>query len=179
MASGLSMPIGYKNSTDGSATIAINAMQAAAKPHHFLGINREGHASIVSTSGNPNGHLVLRGGNRGTNYHLEAIQESADELTGAGLPDRLMVDCSHANSSKDFRRQSEVLRAVASQVDQKSDHVMGVMIESHLVEGNQKLSADKSSLTYGQSVTDACISLETTAALLAELAASVARARFN
>ena len=90
-----------------------------------------------------------------------------------------MVDCSHANSSKDFRRQSEVLRAVASQVDQKSDHVMGVMIESHLVEGNQKLSADKSSLTYGQSVTDACISLETTAALLAELAASVARARFN
>ena len=179
MASGLSMPIGYKNSTDGSATIAINAMQAAAKPHHFLGINREGHASIVSTSGNPNGHLVLRGGNRGTNYHLEAIQESADELTGAGLPDRLMVDCSHANSSKDFRRQSEVLRAVASQVDQKSDHVMGVMIESHLVEGNQKLSADKSSLTYGQSVTDACISLETTAELLAELAASVARARFN
>ena len=121
------MPIGYKNSTDGSATIAINAMQAAAKPHHFLGINREGHASIVSTSGNPNGHLVLRGGNRGTNYHLEAIQESADELTGAGLPDRLMVDCSHANSSKDFRRQSEVLRAVASQVDQKSDHVMGGM----------------------------------------------------
>ena len=179
MASGLSMPIGYKNSTDGSATIAINAMQAAAKPHHFLGINREGHASIVSTSGNPNGHLVLRGGNRGTNYHLEAIQESAAELTGAGLPDRLMVDCSHANSSKDFRRQSEVLKAVVSQVDQKSDHVMGVMIESHLVEGNQKLSADKSSLTYGQSVTDACISLETTGELLEELAASVARARFS
>ena len=179
MASGLSMPIGYKNSTDGSATIAINAMQAAAKPHHFLGINREGHASIVSTSGNPNGHLVLRGGNRGTNYHVEAIQESAAELTGAGLPDRLMVDCSHANSSKDFRRQSEVLKEVASQVDQKSDHVMGVMIESHLVEGNQKLSADRSSLTYGQSVTDACISLETTGELLGELAASVARARFS
>jgi 3-deoxy-7-phosphoheptulonate synthase len=179
MASGLSMPIGYKNSTDGSATIAINAMQAASKPHHFLGINREGHASIVSTSGNPNGHLVLRGGNRGTNYHLESIQESAAELTNAGLPDRLMVDCSHANSSKDFRRQSEVLKAVASQVDEKSDHVMGVMIESHLVEGNQKLSADRSSLTYGQSVTDACISLETTGELLGELAASVARARFS
>ena len=179
MASGLSMPIGYKNSTDGSATIAINAMQAAAKPHHFLGINREGHASIVSTSGNPNGHLVLRGGNRGTNYHLEAIQESADELTGAGLPDRLMVDCSHANSSKDFRRPSERSRGGASHVEPTSAHVTGVRIESHLVEGNQKLSAYKSSLTYGQSVTDACISLETTSALLAELAASVARARFN
>jgi 3-deoxy-7-phosphoheptulonate synthase len=123
--------------------------------------------------------LVLRGGNRGTNYHLESIQESAAELTNAGLPDRLMVDCSHANSSKDFRRQSEVLKAVASQVDQKSDHVMGVMIESHLVEGNQKLSADRNSLTYGQSVTDACISIETTAELLGELAASVAKARLN
>jgi len=173
MASGLSMPIGYKNSTDGSATIAINAMQAASKPHHFLGINREGHASIVSTTGNPDGHLVLRGGNRGTNYHLEAIQEAAAELDGAGLPDRLMVDCSHGNSNKDYRRQGEVLKAVASQVEQGSTHVMGVMLESHLVEGNQKISADRSALTYGQSVTDACISLETTADLLAELANAV------
>jgi 3-deoxy-7-phosphoheptulonate synthase len=179
MASGLSMPIGYKNSTDGSATIAINAMQAASKPHHFLGINREGHASIVSTTGNPNGHLVLRGGNRGTNYHLEAIQDSAAELNAAGLPDRLMVDCSHGNSNKDYRRQGEVLKAVAAQVDQKLDHIMGVMVESHLVEGNQKLSSDRSSLTYGQSVTDACISIETTAELLGELAASVAKARLT
>ena len=179
MASGLSMPIGYKNSTDGSATIAINAMQAASKPHHFLGINREGHAAIVSTTGNPDGHLVLRGGNRGSNYHLEAIQDSAAELAGAGLPDRLMVDCSHGNSNKDYRRQGEVLQAVAAQVDQKLDHIMGVMIESHLVEGNQKLSSDLSTLTYGQSVTDACISIETTAELLGELAASVAKARFS
>ena len=173
MASGLSMPIGYKNSTDGSATIAINAMQAASKPHHFLGINREGHASIVSTTGNPDGHLVLRGGNRGTNYHLEAIQDAADELKSAGLPDRLMVDCSHGNSNKDFRRQGEVLKAVADQVQQGSEHVMGVMLESHLVEGNQKISSDRSALTYGQSVTDACISIETTAELLEGLANSL------
>ena len=110
------MPIGYKNSTNGSATIAINAMQAAAKPHHFLGINRDGHASIVSTTGNPYGHLVLRGGSQGSNYHLEAVQESAAELSKAGLQDLLMVDCSHANSNKDFRRQAEVLASVAEQL---------------------------------------------------------------
>ena len=173
MASGLSMPIGYKNGTDGSASIAINAMQAAARPHHFLGINREGHASIVSTTGNPDGHLVLRGGNSGSNYHLEAVQAAAMELSKAGLKDRLMVDCSHANSNKDYRRQAEVLGAVADQLRAGSHHVMGVMIESHLVEGNQKLTADLSQLTYGQSITDACISLETTEQLLIDLAAAV------
>ena len=174
MASGLSMPIGYKNSTDGSATIAINAMQAASKPHHFLGINADGQASIVSTTGNPDGHLVLRGGNRGSNYHLEAVEGAAAELAEAGLKDRLMVDCSHANSNKDFRRQGEVLSAVADQMKAGSRHVMGVMIESHLVEGNQKLSSDLSQLTYGQSITDACISLETTEELLVRLADAVA-----
>lgn len=173
MASGLSMPIGYKNSTDGSATIAINAMQAASKPHHFLGINREGHASIVSTTGNPHGHLVLRGGNRGSNYHVEAVQAAAAELSEAGLKDRLMVDCSHANSNKDFRRQSDVLLAVADQLHAGSEQIMGVMIESHLIEGNQKLTADLSQLTYGQSITDACISIQTTAELLGDLAKSV------
>ena len=173
MASGLSMPIGYKNSTDGSATIAINAMQAASKPHHFLGINSEGHASIVSTTGNPDGHLVLRGGNRGSNYHEAAVQASSEELSKAGLKDRLMVDCSHANSNKDFRRQADVLAAVAQQVQSGSNHVMGVMIESHLVEGNQKLCGDLSQLVYGQSITDACISIQTTEALLNDLAAAV------
>ena len=177
MASGLSMPIGYKNSTDGSATIAINAMRAASKPHHFLGINRDGHASIVSTTGNPDGHLVLRGGNRGTNYHLEAVQDAAAELAGAGLSDRLMVDCSHGNSNKDFRRQGEVLQSVADQVRNGSSNLMGVMIESHLVEGNQKLSGDLSELKYGQSVTDACISIETTEQLLDRLAEAVATRR--
>ena len=176
MASGLSMPIGYKNSTDGSATIAINAMQAASKPHHFLGINHSGQASIVSTTGNPHGHLVLRGGNRGTNFHLEAVESAAAELANAGLVDRLMVDCSHGNSNKDYRRQGEVLQAVAQQVQQGSTHLMGVMLESHLVEGNQKLNADRAAMTYGQSVTDACISLDTTAGLLEQLASAVAAA---
>ncbi|MGE4582518.1 MAG: 3-deoxy-7-phosphoheptulonate synthase [Synechococcus sp.] len=173
MASGLSMPVGYKNGTDGSASIAINAMQASARPHHFLGINGEGHASIVSTTGNPHGHLVLRGGNGGSNYHLEAVQAAASELSKAGLKERLMVDCSHANSNKDYRRQSDVLASVADQLRAGSQHVMGVMIESHLVEGNQKLTADLSQLTYGQSITDACISLETTEQLLLDLAAAV------
>ena len=173
MASGLSMPIGYKNGTDGSATIAINAMQAASRPHHFLGINRDGNASIVSTTGNPDGHLVLRGGNHGTNYQLEDVQAAAQELSHAGLKERLMVDCSHANSNKDYRRQGEVLASVADQLRGGSDHVMGVMIESHLVEGNQKLCADLSQLVYGQSVTDACISMDTTESLLNDLAAAV------
>ena len=173
MASGLSMPVGYKNGTDGTATIAINAMQAASKPHHFLGINHDGHASIVSTTGNPNGHLVLRGGKNGTNYHLDAINLIADELEQFKMPKKVMVDCSHGNSNKDFRRQSEVLRDVASQIKGGSKNLMGVMIESHLVEGNQKLNSDLSKLTYGQSVTDACINFSTTEILLEELAESV------
>ena len=173
MASGLSMPVGYKNGTDGTATIAINAMQAASKPHHFLGINNDGHASIVSTTGNPDGHLVLRGGKNGTNYHLDAINLIADELSQFKMPSKVMVDCSHGNSNKDFRRQSEVLREVASQLKSGSKNVMGVMIESHLVEGNQKLNSDLSKLTYGQSVTDACINFSTTEVLLEELAESV------
>ena len=173
MASGLSMPVGYKNGTDGTATIAINAMQAASKPHHFLGINNDGHASIVSTTGNPDGHLVLRGGKNGTNYHLDAINLIIDELAKFNMPERVMVDCSHGNSNKDFRRQAKVLRDVASQLKGGSKNVMGVMIESHLVEGNQKLNSDLSKLTYGQSVTDACINFSTTEILLEELAESV------
>ena len=173
MASGLSMPIGYKNGTDGTATIAINAMQSSSRPHHFLGINREGKASIVSTTGNPDGHLVLRGGKSGPNYHLGAVDSVVTELSQAGLVDRLMVDCSHDNSKKDFRRQAEVLREIINQVRKGTKHIMGVMLESHLVEGNQKLAADLSTLTYGQSITDACIDIDTTADLLEELASAV------
>ncbi len=173
MASGLSMPIGYKNGTDGTVSIAINAMQAAARPHHFLGINGEGQASIVSTTGNPDGHLVLRGGKSGTNYHQEAVQEVVQELSQSGLDQRVMIDCSHGNSKKDFRRQSEVLKSVASQMRLGSRNVLGVMIESHLVEGNQKLSHDLSKLTYGQSITDACINIDMTEKLLFELAESL------
>jgi 3-deoxy-7-phosphoheptulonate synthase len=177
MASGLSMPIGFKNGTDGSAATAINAMEAAARPHHFLGINKEGQAAIVSTTGNPDGHLVLRGGKSGPNFHAEAVEAAAALLARDGLPARLMVDCSHGNSNKDYRRQGEVLRSVAEQVRSGSVHVMGVMLESHLVEGNQKISADLASLTYGQSITDACIDLATTLDLLVELAEAVRQAQ--
>ncbi len=173
MASGLSMPIGFKNGTDGSVATAVNAMEAAARPHHFLGINSDGHAAIVTTSGNPDGHLVLRGGKHGTNYHPEAIEAAAAALEKAGLPSRLMVDCSHGNSNKDYRRQSEVVGQVAEQVRTGSRQVMGVMLESHLVAGNQKLPADLSQLRYGQSITDACIDLATTAEALATLAEAV------
>ena len=173
MASGLSMPVGYKNGTDGTASIAIHAMQAASKPHHFLGINRDGHASIVSTTGNPDGHLVLRGGKKGTNYHLEAIQEVSEELSKSGMVNRVMVDCSHGNSNKDFRRQSDVLRVIANQLKEDSHHVMGVMLESHITEGNQKIPLNLSDLTYGQSVTDACIDIKTTERLLDDLATSI------
>ncbi|CAK6687561.1 3-deoxy-7-phosphoheptulonate synthase [Synechococcus sp. BA-124 BA4] len=177
MASGLSMPIGFKNGTDGSAVTAIHAMQAASKPHHFLGISQLGHAAIVSTTGNPDGHLVLRGGKGGTNYHPEAIEQAALALRKEGLPARLMVDCSHGNSNKDYRRQGEVLAEVAGQVRAGSRHVMGVMIESHLVAGNQKIPADLSQLAYGQSITDACIDLETTRTVLEGLAEAVAEAQ--
>ncbi len=173
MASGLSMPIGFKNGTDGSPMTAINAMEAAARPHHFLGIDREGHAAIVSTTGNPDGHLVLRGGKGGTNYHAAAVEQAASLLAREGLPARLLVDCSHGNSNKDYRRQAEVLHQVAEQVRGGSVHVMGVMLESHLVAGSQKLGDDPSTLTYGQSITDACIDLDTTLELLEHLAESV------
>jgi 3-deoxy-7-phosphoheptulonate synthase len=173
MASGLSMPIGFKNGTDGSIGTAINAVEAAARSHHFLGINQEGYASIITTTGNPDGHLVLRGGKGGTNYHPEAIEQAAQALEALGLPSRLMVDCSHGNSNKDYRRQAEVADRVAEQMSQGSRHVMGVMLESHLVAGSQKVSADLSALTYGQSITDACIDFATTAEVLERLAAAV------
>ena len=180
MASGLSMPIGFKNGTDGSAITAINAMEAAARPHHFLGINGDGQAAIVSTTGNPDGHLVLRGGKGGTNYHLEAVDQAAAQLAKAGLPHRVMVDCSHGNSNKDYRRQSEVASEVAEQLRAGSSQLMGVMLESHLVAGSQKIPSDlaqlqRASLTYGQSITDACIDLATTAAALDTLAQAVAQ----
>jgi 3-deoxy-7-phosphoheptulonate synthase len=177
MASGLSMPIGFKNGTDGSASTAINAMEAAARPHHFLGINGDGHAAIVTTTGNPDGHLVLRGGTRGTNYHPEAVEEAAAALERAGLPARVMVDCSHGNSNKDYRRQGLVAEQVAEQLRAGSRHVMGVMIESHLVAGNQKIPSDLSELTYGQSITDACIDLEATREVLEGLAVAVRSSR--
>lgn len=173
MASGLSMPIGFKNNTDGSLYAAANAMLAASEPHRFLGINMDGLASIVTTTGNPDGHLVLRGGKHGPNYDATHVQHAAKELARLKLNTRMMVDCSHDNAGKDHNRQPVVLQDVAAQMATGSKHIMGVMIESHLVAGKQPIPEDLSQLTYGQSITDACVDWDTTATMLRSLARSV------
>ena len=174
MASGLSMPIGFKNSTDGSLLAAMNAMLAASRPHHFLGINHHGLASIVATTGNPHGHLVLRGGKHGTNYDTIHVQQATQELSEMGLNPRMMVDCSHGNSKKDHRQQVVVLESIAQQIAVGSRHILGVMIESHLMEGKQAIPDDLNQLTYGQSITDACVNFDTTAEMLHKLAVAIA-----
>ena len=173
MASGLSMPIGFKNNTDGSLQAATNAMLAANQPHRFLGINHHGLASIVKTTGNPDTHLVLRGGKQGPNYAKDQIEQATQELADHTLNPRVMVDCSHANANKDHNRQVAVLEEVAKQLDAGSQRLLGVMVESHLVAGNQPIPQDLSQLTYGQSITDACVDFETTTKMLAMLAKSV------
>ncbi|MEO0988671.1 MAG: 3-deoxy-7-phosphoheptulonate synthase [Cyanobacteria bacterium J06639_14] len=174
MASGLSMPIGFKNNTDGSLLAAMNAMLAASRPHHFLGINHHGLASIVATTGNPDGHLVLRGGKKGPNYDNTNVEQAAQELAKLNLNPRMMVDCSHANANKDHKKQVAVLDCIAEQIKTGSRHILGVMIESHLVEGKQSIAEDLSQLTYGQSITDACVNFETTAVMLRKLANAIA-----
>jgi 3-deoxy-7-phosphoheptulonate synthase len=173
MASGLSMPIGFKNSTDGSLQAAMNAMLAASQPHHFLGINHSGLASIVTTTGNPDCHLVLRGGKGGPNFSADHVIQAAEEMASLKLNPRMMVDCSHANANKDHNRQINVLDDVAQQVAQGSNHILGVMIESHLKAGNQKIPTDLREMEYGKSITDACVDFETTAKMLRKLAAAV------
>jgi 3-deoxy-7-phosphoheptulonate synthase len=169
MASGLSMPVGFKNGTDGSFTTAIQAMLASSKAHHFLGINYEGLASIVATTGNPDCHLVMRGGKDGPNYSASILANAAQDLAKQGQATRVMVDCSHGNTSKDYRRQPKVLAELAEQIASGHKHLMGVMIESHLVAGNQSIPKDLSQLTYGQSVTDACVDFDTTEEMLRSL----------
>ncbi|NJK29431.1 MAG: 3-deoxy-7-phosphoheptulonate synthase, partial [Acaryochloris sp. SU_5_25] len=173
MASGLSMPIGFKNNTDGSLQAATNAMLAANQPHRFLGINYHGLASIVKTTGNPDTHLVLRGGKHGPNYSLDQVEQAAKGLADHHLNSRVMVDCSHANASKDYHRQVTVLQEVTQQLDAGSQHLLGVMIESHLIAGNQLIPEDLSQLTYGQSITDACVDFATTTQMLSTLAKAV------
>ena len=177
MASGLSMPVGYKNSTDGSIGSAVNAIAAAKSPHHFLGVNWEGKASIVATTGNPDGHLILRGGRDGTNFDAEQVDRAAAKLQEQGAPIRIMIDCSHGNSQKDHRNQPTVAQAIGAQVERGSQHIMGVMVESHLVDGKQPIPDDLSTLTYGQSITDACVNLDTTAEMLRSLADCVQAGR--
>jgi 3-deoxy-7-phosphoheptulonate synthase len=176
MASGLSMPVGFKNGTDGGLSVAIHAMQASAAPHSFLGIDARGRVSIVRTSGNPYSHVVLRGGRNGPNYAEPAVRAAASALSLAGVNPRVLIDCSHDNSNKNHERQPQVASAVAEQVALGSQAVLGAMIESHLVAGRQDLVPGRP-LVYGQSITDACIDFPTTERVLDELAsASHARA---
>jgi 3-deoxy-7-phosphoheptulonate synthase len=177
MASGLSMPVGFKNGTDGSLQVAINAMESSRHPHRFLGINNQGVVSIVATTGNPDGHMVLRGGTRGPNYQVEFLAKAAEELRKAGLCPRVLVDCSHDNAAKDHANQPGVLDAVADQVRAGSADVLGVMIESNLTAGKQAIPKDLSTLVYGQSITDACVDFPTTISMLDNLAAAVSKGR--
>ena len=174
MASGLSMPVGFKNSTDGSIAPAVNAMSSAIHPHRFLGIDAGGKVSIVSTTGNPDCHLVLRGGSNAPNYDAESVAIAAKVLHQSNLNSRIMVDCSHGNTQKDFRKQPIALASVASQVRDGCPHLMGVMIESNLVAGKQPFPAPKHQLVYGQSITDPCVDFPTTYAMLHELAEAAA-----
>lgn len=172
LASGLSMPVGFKNGTAGNVQIALDAIGAARHPHHFLSVTKQGIAAIVGTSGNASCHLILRGGSDGTNYDHASVGAAAARLKEADLPHRVMIDCSHGNSAKDHKRQPAVASAVAAQVAEGAQDVFGVMLESHLIEGSQKQQAG-SELVYGQSITDACIGWEDTVEVLEELAAAV------
>jgi 3-deoxy-7-phosphoheptulonate synthase len=179
MASGLSMPVGFKNGTDGSLSTAINAMVAASHAHRFLGINADGLASIVTTTGNPDTHLVLRGGKHGPNYQAEHVAKATNQLKGHRVCPRVMVDCSHDNAAKDHNRQLTVLTDLGAQLSSGAPHLMGVMVESHLVAGKQPLGPDPRNLTYGQSITDACVDFPTTEAMLRTLAGAVAKGRLQ
>ena len=170
MASGLSSSVGFKNGTDGSLTVAINALQSVASPHRFLGINSEGNVSIITTKGNPHAHVVLRGGNGKPNYDSVSVSICEQELEAAGVAKNIMVDCSHANSNKDHNLQPLVLDNVANQIVEGNKSIIGVMVESHLHAGNQKLSSNPDEMEYGVSVTDACIDWETTEASLVSMA---------
>ncbi len=170
MASGLSVPIGFKNGTDGGLEVAINALQSASNGHSFLGIDAEGKVSIVHSSGNQYSHVVLRGGGGKPNYDSVNVRLTERELRASNLPINIMIDCSHANSSKDPELQPLVLDNIAQQILEGNQSIIGVMLESHLKAGNQKLTDDKSQLEYGMSITDGCISWETTENSLRQLA---------
>jgi 3-deoxy-7-phosphoheptulonate synthase len=175
LASACSMPVGFKNGTDGGVQIAIDALRAAAHPHRFLGVTEQGLAGIVSTRGNPDCHVILRGGASGTNYDAMSVQKTLAALRDAGVPPRVMIDASHGNSEKDHRRQPVVVREVAAQLAQGESGIIGMMMESFLVDGRQNLT-DRARLIYGQSITDACLGWDATVPVLHELAEGV-RAR--
>ena len=176
LASGLSCAVGFKNATNGGVKIALDAIGAAEAPHHFLSVTKFGHSAIVSTKGNEDCHIILRGGDNGPNYSEQAVAEVCDELAKAGYRAHVMVDFSHANSCKQFKKQLDVSREVARQIAAGSNKIFGVMIESHLVEGRQDLVEGKP-LTYGQSITDSCIGWEDSENVLQELSDAVAARR--
>ncbi len=175
LVSGLSCPVGFKNGTSGNVSIAIEAVQSAAHTHTFLGHTKYGQSAIFATTGNPDCHIILRGGRKLPNYDAASVKEACALLEKAGLEQRVMIDCSHANSNKDYKRQAEVCREIAAQISGGNRNIFGVMLESNLIAGSQKLGKGRS-LTYGQSVTDACLGWDETMVLLRELAAAV-RAR--
>ncbi len=167
MASGLSMPIGFKNGTNGSLGVAVNALQSAASPHHFMGINRQGQVALIQTSGNPDGHVILRGGSA-PNYDEKSIAECEQVLAKQGLEPGIIVDCSHGNSSKDYTRQPLVAQDVVKQICAGNKSIIGIMLESNINAGNQSSDLAKEELAYGVSVTDACIDFAETEQLLAD-----------
>ena len=178
MASGLSMPVGFKNGTDGSLQIALDAMISARAQHNFLGIDQDGVTSIIRTTGNPVGHVVLRGGRSRPNYDAKSLQEAESQLRKAGLPPVLMVDCSHANSGKEHARQEEVWHTVIEQRTAGKTHsLIGMMVESYLQEGNQPFPKNLAELRYGVSVTDACLGWEATERMLRLGSEKLAQAR--
>ncbi len=166
MASGLSMPVGFKNGTDGSLQTAVNAMKSSLQSHHFLGINQDGNICKFSTRGNLYGHIVLRGGGGKSNYDAASITQCEQLLTKEKLRSKIVIDCSHANSNKDYRLQSKVMANGMEQIKSGNRSICGFMIESHLVAGNQEISKDLSQLKYGVSVTDACVDWETTCEII-------------
>ncbi|RKZ99792.1 MAG: 3-deoxy-7-phosphoheptulonate synthase [Gammaproteobacteria bacterium] len=161
MASGLSMPVGFKNGTDGNVEVAINALSSASSQHNFLGINTQGSVALIKTKGNPHGHIILRGG-KTPNYDSVQIAILEQRMESENIASRFVVDCSHGNSQKDYKRQPLVLENVIEQIRQGNQSILGVMLESHLGEGNQKICSDLTQLEYGVSVTDACIDWQTT-----------------
>ncbi len=179
LASGLSVPVGFKNGTDGNLQIAIDAMRSAAHPHRFLSVTKQGVAAIVATRGNPDTHIILRGATSGPNYASEDVARACAALTAAGLPGRVMIDCSHGNSAKDHRRQMAVGEAVAAQLRAGARGIAGVMIESHLQAGRQNVPSHgaPAQLVYGQSITDACLGWSDTVPVLRSLAEAVRATR--
>ncbi len=174
MASGLSMPVGFKNGTDGGVQVAVDAIVSAQAPHAFLGIDRDGRTAVIHTTGNAYGHMVLRGGSSGPNFAAASLAATRERMQAGGIGSRLIVDCSHANSAKDHARQSIALRDILAQRAGGDLDIVGCMLESHLSPGNQKLGPDPSTLEYGVSITDACIGWDETDSLLCEAYESLA-----